>query len=90
MKEDKYCPGCGKRLSFFYMKPNCPACGVDLLRYDYEGRLQRDAEQAAREVESLWRFVRKIDKARLVERHCLKKGRPLPWGDAPAEKEREG
>ncbi|MBR5410433.1 MAG: hypothetical protein IK104_07150 [Clostridia bacterium] len=90
MKEDKYCPNCGKRLSFFYMKPNCPACGVDLLRYDYEGRLQRDAEQAAREVESLWRFVRKIDKARLVERHCLKKGRPLPWEDAPAEEKREG
>ncbi len=79
MKEDKYCPNCGKRLSFFYLKQNCPGCGVDLLRFDIEGRLERDAAQAAKEVESLWRFVRKIDKARVVERYCRRKNRPLPW-----------
>ena len=39
MKEDKYCPKCSKKLSLFYLKPNCPGCGVDLLRYDAEGRL---------------------------------------------------
>lgn len=79
MKEDKYCPKCGKKLSLFYMKPNCPACGIDILRYDAEGRLKRDAEQAAREVEGLWRFLRKADKARVIEKYCAKKGRPLPW-----------
>lgn len=79
MKEDKYCPKCGKKLSLFYLKPNCPACGVDLLRYDAEDRLERDAQQAAKEVEALWRFVRKADKARVIEKYCAKKGKPLPW-----------
>lgn len=85
MKEDKYCPKCGKKLSLFYMKENCPGCGVDLLRYDSEGRLERDAQQAAKEVEALWRFVRKADKARVIEKYCAKKGKPLPWeAEAPS------
>lgn len=79
MKEDKYCPKCGKKLSLFYLKPNCPGCGVDLLRYDAEGRLERDAQQAAKEVEALWRFLHKADKAHVIEKYCAKKGRSLPW-----------
>ena len=85
MKEDKHCPKCGRRLSLFYLKPNCPDCGADILRYHAEQRLQADAEQAAREVEALWRFVRRADKARLIERRYRKKGKPLPWEDPPAD-----
>ena len=84
MKEDKYCPKCGQKLSLFYMKTNCPGCGVDLLHYDMEGRLERDAAQAAKEVEALWRFVRKADKAHVVEKYCARKGKPLPWEETPA------
>ena len=79
MKEDKTCPNCGKKLSLFYLKPNCPACGVDLLRFNAEARLEEDARQAAKEVEALWGFLRKLDKARLIEKHYKKKGKPLPW-----------
>ena len=79
MKEYKSCPKCGKKLSLFYLKINCPGCGVDLLRYDAEGRLERDAQKAAREVEALWRFLRKVDKAHIIEKYCAKKGKPLPW-----------
>ena len=79
MKEDKYCPNCGRKLSFFYMKQNCPDCGVDILRFNAEARLQQDAAQAEKEVEALWRFLRKLDKARLIEKYCRRKGRPLPW-----------
>ncbi len=79
MKEDKYCPKCGKKLSLFRMKPNCPGCGVDMLRYNAAERLERDAQQAAREVEALWRFLHRADKARIIEKYCAKKGRPLPW-----------
>lgn len=82
MKEDHFCPKCGEKLSPFYLKPNCPACGVDMLRWDIEGRMERDALQAEREVEALWRFLRKIDKARVIEKYCAKKGKPLPWEDA--------
>ncbi len=84
MKEDKSCPNCGKKLSLFYLKQNCPACGVDLLHYDMEGRLERDAQKAAKEVEALWRFLRRADKARLIEKYYQKKGKPFPWEDADA------
>ena len=84
MKEDKTCPACGKKLSVFYFKPICPHCGADILRYHMEERLAQDAEKAAAEVQTLWRTVRKLDKAHLVEKHCRKKGKPLPWEDAQA------
>ena len=79
MKEDKTCPCCGRRLSFFYLKQNCPGCGADILRYNAEERLRQDALQAEKEVEALWRFFRRVDKARLIEKHYKKKGKPLPW-----------
>jgi len=85
MKEDKYCPCCGEKLSLFYLKQTCPNCGADLLRYNMEERLALDAQKAEAEVQALWRTVRKIDKARLVEKHYRKKGKPLPWEDAQAD-----
>ena len=80
MREDRYCPKCGKKLSFFYLKPTCPGCGTDMLHYDVEGRLKQDAEKAAKEVENLWRFLRKVDKARLLEKHYRKKRQAAPLG----------
>lgn len=73
------CPKCGQKLSPFYMKSNCPKCGVNLLYYNMSERLEQDAENAKREVDTIWNFVRKIDKARLVEKYCAKKQKPLPW-----------
>ena len=85
MKEDRTCPACGKKLKVFYLKPNCPHCGADILRYNMEQRLAQDAEKADAEVQALWRTVRKLDKAHLVEKHYKKKGKPLPWEDAQAD-----
>ena len=79
MKEDRICPCCGKKLKVFDLKPNCPHCGADILRYNMEQRLAQDAQKAAAEVQSLWRTVRKLDKAYLVEKYYRKKGKPLPW-----------
>lgn len=87
MKEDKTCPCCGEKLSFFYLKPNCPACGADILRYNAEARLQQDAVKAQKEVDALWRFFRRVDKARLIEKYCRKKNKPLPWETAAGEAE---
>ena len=79
------CPKCGEKLSVFYLKQNCPNCGVNLLYYKMDEQLQADAEKAQQEVEALWRTVRKLDKAHLVEKYCRKKGRPLPWAEDPVE-----
>ena len=73
------CPNCGEKLSVFYLKQTCPKCGVNLLYYKIDEQLAADAAQAAKEVEALWRFLRKLDKARLIEKHCKKKGKTLPW-----------
>lgn len=61
------------------MKANCPKCGVNLLYYNMSERLEQDAKNAKREVDTIWNFVRKIDKARLVEKYCARKQKPLPW-----------
>ena len=63
---DNKCPKCGKKLSLFYLKPECPDCGCDLNYYDYENRLEKDAVKA--EAEFKWveekfnKFVRTIMK----------------------------
>ena len=51
------CPKCGKKLSPFYLKQNCPHCGVDLLYYKLDERLEADAAESARQVEKLKHFT---------------------------------
>lgn len=87
MKEDRTCPACGKKLKVFYLKPNCPHCGADILRCNMEERLALDAQKAEEEVQALWRTVRKLDKAHLVEKHYRKKGKPLPWEESTVDGE---
>lgn len=48
---DNKCPKCHKKLKFTYIKQECPHCGADLVYYDLENRLEKDAEQAEREFE---------------------------------------
>lgn len=43
------CPKCGKKISVFYIKQNCSECGCDLLNYNREEELERDAEKAEAE-----------------------------------------
>ncbi|MBQ7044613.1 MAG: hypothetical protein IJN78_08470 [Clostridia bacterium] len=40
------CPKCGKKLGLFNFKPECPNCGVNLLYYKIEERLEVDAINA--------------------------------------------
>lgn len=73
------CPKCGEKLSPFYFKQSCPKCGVNLMYYKLDERLEEDVENAEREVKELWLFIRKLDKARVIEKYCKKQGKPLPW-----------
>ncbi len=47
------CPKCEKKLSIFYIKQNCCECGCDLLNYNREESLERDAEKAEAEFAKL-------------------------------------
>ncbi len=57
MKNKNCCPKCGAKLSPFYMKQTCPKCGVNLLYYKLDERLEADAKQAQKEVDSVKRFA---------------------------------
>lgn len=43
------CPKCGRKLTLFDWKPNCPGCGVNLVYYGMEERLMDEADQAEAE-----------------------------------------
>lgn len=54
------CPKCEKKLSVFYIKQNCPKCGCDLLNYNREESLERDAEKAEAEFEKFDKLLSKF------------------------------
>lgn len=78
MMSDK-CPKCGAKLGRFYFKQNCPKCGVNLMYYKLDERLEQDVENAQKEVRDLWLFVKKLDRANVIEKYCKKHDKPLPW-----------
>lgn len=43
------CPKCGRKLTLFDWKPNCPECGVNLVYYGMEERLMAEADLAEAE-----------------------------------------
>ena len=51
------CPKCGGKLKAAYMKETCPHCGVNLLYYKLDERLEEDARNAAAEVEKVNRLL---------------------------------
>lgn len=57
---DNKCPKCGKKLSLFYIKQDCPECGCDLVYYDMEKRLQKDGERAEAEFAKLDEILTKL------------------------------
>lgn len=51
------CPKCGGKLNPLYLKQNCPHCGVNLVYYNAEERLEQDALKAEAEWEALGRWL---------------------------------
>lgn len=51
------CPKCDTKISPFYMKEKCPNCGVNLLYYNLESRLEEDAKTADREYAAVEHFL---------------------------------
>lgn len=51
------CPKCGAKLSPFYLKPNCPSCGVNIVQYGFDERLESDKIKAEKEWERFDNFL---------------------------------
>lgn len=51
------CPKCGAKLSPFYLKPNCPSCGVNIVQYGFDKRLESDKIRAEKEWERFDNFL---------------------------------
>lgn len=51
------CPKCGAKLSPFYLKPNCPSCGVNIVQYGFDERLESDKTRAEKEWERFNNFL---------------------------------
>ena len=50
------CPKCEKKISPFYLKENCPHCGVNILYYKLDERLEADAAESLRQEMKLKAF----------------------------------
>lgn len=42
------CPNCNKKLKFWQIRAECPHCGANIPNFNWEGRLQEDADTAER------------------------------------------
>lgn len=51
------CPKCGAKLSPFYLKPNCLSCGVNIVQYGFDERLESDKIRAEKEWERFDNFL---------------------------------
>ena len=70
---DNKCPKCGKKLSIFYLKQNCPECGCNIMYYDMEKRLEEDSVKAEAEWEKLNRILAGIIPKSIREKRAKKK-----------------
>lgn len=85
MAIENKCPACGKKLSIFYLKQECPYCHANLLYYNIEERLERDAEKAEAEYAKLDAF---LDKLKRIF-HIRSKSKEEPDSSSYKEKSKE-
>ena len=55
------CPNCGKKLRLYQWRPECPACGVNMVYFKSNERLLAESEKS--EIEHA-RFQPKVDRAK--------------------------
>lgn len=51
------CPKCGRALRVWEWKQECPQCGVNMIGYDLQARLLRDADQAEAEFAAVQPYI---------------------------------
>ena len=57
------CPKCQPKLSPFYLKPTCPKCGVNIMQYGFDEKLEEDKVKAEKEWSKLENSLLNIKKS---------------------------
>ncbi len=57
------CPKCGRKLTLFDWRPNCPGCGVNLVYYGLEDKLLDEADAAEAEHAKLQKKIDRVKAA---------------------------
>ena len=82
------CPNCGKKLKWYNMKAECSQCGVSIPNYNWEGRLEEDAEKAEKKFASFYKSLNifsyslwgtKLRRLRIILSFLPAIGFLLPW-----------
>ena len=51
------CPNCGKKLKWYNVKAECSQCGVSIPNFNWEGRLEEDAQRSEKKFQSFYRTI---------------------------------
>lgn len=82
------CPNCGKKLKWYNMKAECSECGVSIPNYNWEGRLEEDAQRVEKKFASFYKSVNifsysiwgtKLRRLRIILSFIPIIGYILPW-----------
>ena len=82
------CPNCGKKLKWYNVKAECSECGVSIPNFNWEGRLEEDAEMSEKKFQSFYRTMNmlaysiwgtKLRRMRIILSFLPAIGFLLPW-----------
>ncbi len=51
------CPNCGKKLKWYNVKAECSQCGVSIPNFNWEGRLEEDAQRSEKKFASFYKTM---------------------------------
>ena len=93
------CPNCGKKLKWYNVKAECSECGVSIPNFNWEGRLEEDAERSEKKFRSFYRTMNMLAysiwgttlrKIRIILSFLPAIGFLLPWGYLKSDTESVG
>lgn len=54
------CPNCGRELKWYYVKADCPECGVSIPNFNWEARLEKDNIVAEEKFAALYKTLNRL------------------------------
>jgi uncharacterized membrane protein len=93
------CPNCGKKLKWYNVKAECSECGVSIPNFNWEGRLEEDAQRSEKKFRSFYRTMNMLAysiwgttlrRLRIILSFLPAIGFLLPWGYLKSDSESVG